>query len=489
MSALIAVVLGIIQGLTEFIPISSTAHLTIAASIFGVIDPAHPERWTAFMATIQLGTLAAVLAYFAKDIATISREFLVENFSRRVKFSEQSVNARMGWFVILGSIPIVVAGLAFKTVIEGSLTKNLTLIGSSLIGVAILLWLADRSYTGKKNQSNTTLWDAMIVGASQVLALFPGASRSGSTIMAGLFLGFTREHAARFSFLLSIPAILGAGVLQFADEAGNLSWSDGGLQLLLATVASFISGYWSIGFLLKYLKTHSLSVFIVYRIALGLILLVTGCTPQPESGSVVQQIEQIQPPAINSTDTVNAAIERDTAVITKTVVLRTSAGDIQISLFGVDAPLTVANFTELCKQRFYDGVLFHRVAKDFVIQVGDPKTKDTKLRSEWGSGGETATGKPLAEELDPSVPSAMHGYAAGTVAMARKTEPNSGTSQFFICLEKASTLPHQYTIFGRVVRGMEVVTKIGKVAVEPGPLGEADGVPQKPIKIYSIKIL
>ncbi len=440
------------------------------------------------MATIQLGTLAAVLTYFAKDIAVIATSFFKENLTDKVGFSKQSVNARMGWYVILGSIPIVIIGLALKSVIESSLTKNLTLIGGSLIGVAILLWVSELKYKGNKDENSTTLWDALIVGVSQVLALFPGASRSGSTIMAGLFLGFTREHAARFSFLLSIPAIFGAGLLQFAHEAKAISWEAGGVQLLVATAASFISGYWSIGFLLKYLRTRSLKVFIIYRLALGIALIATACTPASEDGEFVQTADQIQPPSANTTDTLDGVAVLDTAIVTHTATIYTSKGEIEIGLFGVDAPETVQNFVELCTSHVYDGTLVHRVARAFVIQMGDPKTRDSKLRSEWGSGGHTATGEPLPEELNAHSPSAKIGYASGVVAMARKTIPNSGTSQFFICLEKASTLPYQYTIFGKVLRGMNVVEKIGNVEVEPGPLGATDGVPLKPIEIRSVKI-
>ncbi|CAN5395188.1 undecaprenyl-diphosphate phosphatase [soil metagenome] len=274
MTLINAIILGLVQGLTEFIPVSSTAHLTLASALLGAHDPAHPERWTSFMATIQLGTLAAVFVYFAKDIRSILAAFLTQNLgSRRKPFAEQSVDARMGWFVIVGSVPIVVVGMALKKVIEGSLTKDLVLISSSMIGVAVLLWIADRIATLKRTEKDLGLMDAIVVGFAQVLALMPGSSRSGTTIMAGLFRGMTRESAARFSFLLSIPAILGAGVLEFMHEIKHISIGDGGVELLAATVTAFVSGYFSIAFLIRYLRTHRMTVFIVYRIVLGGILL------------------------------------------------------------------------------------------------------------------------------------------------------------------------------------------------------------------------
>lgn len=274
MTLIKALLLGLVQGLTEFIPVSSTAHLTIASAILGVQDPAHPERWTSFMATIQLGTLAAVLVYFASDIRSILAAFLAENLGRhRRPFASQSTPSRMGWFVIVGSVPIVVVGMALKKIIEGALTKDLVLISSSLIGVAVLLWIADKMATLKREAGSLTMMDAIVVGSAQVLALMPGSSRSGTTIMAGLFRGMTRETAARFSFLLSIPAILGAGVLEFLHEIKHISAGDGGVELAAATITAFISGYGSIALLIRYLRTHRLTVFIVYRIILGGVLL------------------------------------------------------------------------------------------------------------------------------------------------------------------------------------------------------------------------
>lgn len=284
MTMLQALLLGIIQGLSEFIPISSTAHLTIAASLLGVIDPAHPERWTAFMAVVQLGTLGAVIAYFRRDIMSSAMAWMRENIGHmRRPVREQSADARMGWFVILGSIPIVVIGLLCKDAIEGAFTKDLRVIAVSLVGLAVVLWLVDRRATFKRTTADMSVRDALLVGLAQAVALIPGSSRSGTTITAGLALGLTRESAARFSFLLSIPAILGAGVLEFLHEIEHIKWSEGGMELAVATFAAAISGYWSIAFLLGYLRQRTMTSFVVYRIALGVllaVLLVAG-TVQP----------------------------------------------------------------------------------------------------------------------------------------------------------------------------------------------------------------
>jgi cyclophilin family peptidyl-prolyl cis-trans isomerase len=156
-------------------------------------------------------------------------------------------------------------------------------------------------------------------------------------------------------------------------------------------------------------------------------------------------------------------------------------------LYGSDAPETVENFLALIKKKYYNGQHIHRVAKNFIIQMGDANSKDLRARSEWGKGGQTATGEPLAEELDKTLPSAQDGYRKGIVAMARKQAGGSGTSQFFICLEQAVNLPYTSTIFGNVIGGMEVIEAMNAVEIEPGPLGDADGMPKKPIRITSIQ--
>ncbi|MDW8225663.1 MAG: peptidylprolyl isomerase [Bacteroidota bacterium] len=177
----------------------------------------------------------------------------------------------------------------------------------------------------------------------------------------------------------------------------------------------------------------------------------------------------------------------DTPVVTHTAVLRTSLGTITLGLYGKDAPKTVRNFVELARRGVYDGVLFHRVARNFVIQAGDPLTKDPKQRARWGTGGTSIYGGEFEDELNPETPSYRLGYQLGTVAMANRG-PNTNTSQFFICLERAANLPKAYTIFGRVLEGMEVVRKIAEVAIEPGPFGPGDGTPKTPVVIQSVKV-
>jgi undecaprenyl-diphosphatase len=289
MTVLQAIILGIVQGLTEFIPISSTAHLVIAARLVGLysgIDSAlRAEQTTATIAVIQLGTLLAVLIYFARDIVNITRAFVGDHLALLTQRgvdtntgARLSQDAWLGWLVIIGSLPVAIVGLLFKRQIEGSFTKNLWVIATMMIVIAILLALAEA--VGKKTRSLPELGigDALAVGFAQVLALVPGSSRSGSTIMAGLFAGETRETAARFSFLLSMPAIAASGLLELKEAMHKLP--DGSfLPLAVATVVSGIVGYASIWFLLRFLRTHSTAVFIVYRLVVGgliLAALVTG---------------------------------------------------------------------------------------------------------------------------------------------------------------------------------------------------------------------
>lgn len=273
MTLIIAILLGIIQGLTEFLPISSTAHLTIAGDLLGLIDAGHPERWTAFIAVIQLGTMAAVIVYFARDIKNIPLAFIQENFtSKRVSFGMQTQSSRLGWLIILGTLPIVIIGISMKEIIEGNLTKEPSVIAASIIGLAFVLLIAERLAKFNKGIGNITIIDSLIIGIAQALALIPGSSRSGTTITAGLFLGLNRESAARFSFLLSIPAVLASGVLEFAESLNYLN-PDDLVNLIAASLSAGVSGYAAIAFLLKFLKTHSTMLFIIYRIILGLIIL------------------------------------------------------------------------------------------------------------------------------------------------------------------------------------------------------------------------
>jgi undecaprenyl-diphosphatase len=282
MTLLQAIILGIVQGLTEFIPVSSTAHLIFAArlvNLFSGLDPLlKAEQTTATIAVIQLGTLLAVLVYFARDIVDILTAFVRDHLAllsgkSRVDGSVRlSHGAWLGWLVIIGSIPVAVIGLLFKHQIEGTFTKNLWVIAVMMILIAALLGVAEMVGKRTRSQDELRLSDALAVGSAQVLALIPGSSRSGSTIMAGLFAGLTRETAARFSFLLSIPAIAASGLLELKEAIHKLP--DGSYApLIVATIVSGLVGYASIWFLLRFLRTHSTGVFIAYRFIVGAAIL------------------------------------------------------------------------------------------------------------------------------------------------------------------------------------------------------------------------
>jgi undecaprenyl-diphosphatase len=282
-SFLHAIIYGLIQGLTEFIPISSTAHLTIAGRLMG--DIKSDDEWTAFIAVIQLGTLIAVILYFWSDIIKIVRGFVVANLAiakkRKIDTSDRDY-ARLGWLIVMGTLPVAVFGLALKKVIEGPFTKDLRVIAASLIGLAIVLAIAEVVGSQRRDMRNLKLADALAVGFAQVLSLIPGSSRSGTTITGGLFSGLTRETAARFSFLLSIPAIAASGLLELpkALRSVNTSWS----AVAVATIVSAVSGYLAIAFLLKFLKTHTTFAFVGYRIALGLVLIALLITGRMQPG-------------------------------------------------------------------------------------------------------------------------------------------------------------------------------------------------------------
>jgi len=272
-SVLEAVFLGIIQGLTEFLPVSSTGHLTLAGKLMNLISEENPEHWTAFIAIIQLGTLIAVLLYFWNDLINIIKDFVRNNMIKPVRYSEQNLNSRLGWLIIIGTIPVVIIGFTFKDVIEGALTKDLYVIASSLIGLAIILAIAEKIAKFKKDVKDITILDSLIVGLAQAVSLIPGSSRSGTTITAGLFVGLNREAAARFSFLLSVPAVLASGIFQLY-EAWKFVDQTMVVNIIVATLVSAVSGYLAIDFLLKYLKKHSTFIFIYYRIGLGILIII-----------------------------------------------------------------------------------------------------------------------------------------------------------------------------------------------------------------------
>jgi undecaprenyl-diphosphatase len=290
MNIIQAIILGIVQGLTEFIPISSTAHLIFATRLTGLSERLAAEQQTAVIAVIQLGTLAAVFVYFARDIWNICYAFVRDHLlllrgrtppgieGSGVLGSRLSPEAKLGWLIFIGSLPIGVLGLALKKIIEGTFTKNLWVIATMMVVVALLLLVAEKVGKRVKGIEQLGLSDALAVGFAQVLALIPGASRSGSTIMGGLFAGERRETAARFSFLLSIPAITASGLLELKEAVHRLP-AGSAVPLAVAIVVSGIVGYASIWFLLRYLRRHSTAVFIGYRVIVGgliLLLLFTG---------------------------------------------------------------------------------------------------------------------------------------------------------------------------------------------------------------------
>ena len=279
--------LGLVQGLTEFLPISSSAHLRLTAAFAGWHDPG-----AAFTAITQIGTEAAVLIYFRKDIARIVSAWLR---SLRSKAMRRDHDAAMGWLVIVGSLPIGVLGVTLKDQIEGPF-RDLRLIATTLVVMGIVLGIADRlaardesggrhsAVKPRKSLRALGVRDGLIYGFCQSLALIPGVSRSGATISGGLLMGYTREAAARYSFLLAIPAVLASGIFELEDarNGGHVAWA----PTLFATVVAFVVGYMVIAWFMKYITTKSFMPFVIYRIALGIALfcLVGTDTLSPHAG-------------------------------------------------------------------------------------------------------------------------------------------------------------------------------------------------------------
>jgi undecaprenyl-diphosphatase len=267
MSTLEAIVLGLVQGLTEFLPISSSGHLRIVPALLGWSDPG-----AGFTAVIQLGTMAAVLIYFRADLWRIARAWLGE---LRVPIRQASQEAKLGWFIVLGTIPIAIFGFIFKDQIESG-ARSLYLIGSALILFSFVMVLAERVGTRQRDLDEMNGRDGFFIGVAQSLALVPGVSRSGATISAGLFRGFDRLAAARYSFLLSVPAVVLSGLFELRKVGENGSPS--AAATVIATLVAFVTGYFAIAWLLRYLSSHSLEIFVVYRIALGVLVLVLTAT-------------------------------------------------------------------------------------------------------------------------------------------------------------------------------------------------------------------
>jgi undecaprenyl-diphosphatase len=263
MDAFQAIVLGIVQGLTEFLPISSTAHLRIVPAFAGWEDPG-----AAFTAVVQLGTMAAVLLYFRQDLWNIASTWLR---SLRAPELRRTHDARMGWFIIVGTIPISILGLLFKDKIETD-ARQLTLIGIAMIVLGLVLEAAERAGRKERGVASLTMRDATTIGFAQAAALVPGVSRSGSTISAGLFLGLDRAAAARYSFLLSVPAVVLSGLFELRKVGeGN---GAGAVPTAIATLLAFIVGYASIAWLLRYLVRHPVTIFVIYRVGLGALVLI-----------------------------------------------------------------------------------------------------------------------------------------------------------------------------------------------------------------------
>ena len=248
-----AALMGLVQGLTEFLPISSTAHLRITPALLGQPDPG-----AAFTAVIQLGTLVAVIVYFWKDLWSMTHAALT---------APRSPAARQAWLLVVGTIPIGIAGVALKPFITGE-WRALEVVAAALILVGVLMGWVDRRTPGERMVAALTLRDALLIGVAQACALVPGVSRSGATITCALLLGFTRPSAARWSFLLSIPAIAAAGAFEMKDAVHHLGGA-GVVPLAVATVVAGVSGYASIAWLLAHLRTRSLLPFAIYRVLLG----------------------------------------------------------------------------------------------------------------------------------------------------------------------------------------------------------------------------
>ena len=258
-----AIVLGLVQGITEFLPISSSAHIFVVSQLLGWQDPG-----AAFTAVSQIGTELAVIVFFRRDIARIISTWARSLFTPALR---SGIDARMGWYIIVGTIPIAVIGLIFSHQIETA-ARNLWLVSGTLIGFGIILGVADALGRHRLALANLNAKDGILFGLGQALALIPGVSRSGATISTGLMLGYTREAAARYAFLLAIPAVVASGLYE-ATKIGSDPTVEWG-PTILATVIAFVTGFAVIAWLLRWVSTRSYLPFVIYRIALGLLLII-----------------------------------------------------------------------------------------------------------------------------------------------------------------------------------------------------------------------
>ncbi len=272
------IVLAIVQGLTEFLPVSSSGHLALVSRLFFAGDAG-----ASFTAVTQIGTEIAVLVYFAKDIARIATAWLSGVASALAKTplpAERKTDYRMGWYVIVGSVPIVIVGVLFQHFIRGDV-RNLWVIASAMVGFSLVIAAAEYVGRQRRHADQLTVKDGFLVGAAQCLALVPGVSRSGATISAGLFLGMDRALAARFGFLLGIPAVFASGLHELPNAFNPVTegMSATGPQLLVSVVITFLVGYAAISWLLRFVSSHTMYWFVGYRVIAGttiLILLATG---------------------------------------------------------------------------------------------------------------------------------------------------------------------------------------------------------------------
>ena len=269
-----AIFLGILQGMTEFLPISSSAHIRIAGEIFGT----NQDPGATFTAITQIGTELAVLIYFRKDILRIIKAWFSQ-ILRRELIGGEKADARMGWLIIVGTLPIVALGYLGQDVIKTDF-RSLWLIATTLIVFGLILGAADKYGKSERQLHELSPLHGVLYGLAQSLALIPGVSRSGATIAMGRFLGYSREAALRYSFLLALPAVFGSGLYELKGALGETTTQAFSIpQTLVATSVAFIIGYAVIAWLLKYVTTKSFKPFIIYRIGLGsllLILLATG---------------------------------------------------------------------------------------------------------------------------------------------------------------------------------------------------------------------
>jgi undecaprenyl-diphosphatase len=265
MTLLQAIILGVVEGLTEFLPVSSTGHQTIVAKMMGLTidDPSV----TSFIAVIQVGAIAALIIYLRKDIIRLARAWFRGLFRAEHR---ADIDYRLAWLTIAGSVPIVLAGALGRDLIKGPL-RSLWVVAIGLIVFGIVMWIAEGVAKQTRAERDLTLRDVLIIGAAQALALIPGVSRSGATISAGLMLGYRRAEVTRLGFLLGIPALVGAAVLETPDAlSGGVGW----LPTLVGTVVSFVVAYCSVAWMLRFVARHTIRVFVWYRWALGVGLIV-----------------------------------------------------------------------------------------------------------------------------------------------------------------------------------------------------------------------